>query len=427
MKYTLLYMATAALSLMSLASCGSDDDNVFGVTPTGGVTFHAVPGGAVMNYKLPANTDIKDIRVRYTDAQGKENVVLGSYLSDSLSLGGFNGATQNVPAYVSYVASNGDISGEYATTFSTADSGPYAFFEHAEVKSAWNGFELSYDIPDARMKGLAHVFFVGKNPNTNETDTLLLGSVTLAKGKASKFFRVKQDVEATTVVIKTEDFGGYFVKEQKWDGIKAYSTQKLPASDMTVECAKSMEDDTRKVGLRYLTDGDLKGTRAVQGKYNEYYTFAMGPYAFGSSIIVDMKEQKVPASVRIYTQLMAKKSYYNAPFNGMSWPSLPCDVTVFGSNDKSSWTQLGHYSESDKFTDSSWFNVYRTVQMMTPLTTNEMEAAEPVYMEVTCPISEQTYRYLKVVPNKSFSYDIPSFANNSEYIYMQEMEVYTKK
>ena len=44
-----------------------------------------------------------------------------------------------------------------------------------------------------------------------------------------------------------------------------------------------------------------------------------------------------------------------------------------------------------------------------------------------CPISEQTFRYLKVVPNKSFSYDIPMFANTSEYIYMQEMEVYTKK
>ena len=427
MKYTLLYIATAALSLVSMASCKSDDDNTFGVAPTGGLTFHAVPGGAVLNYKLPSNADIKDIRVRYTDAQGKENIVLGSYLCDSLTLGGFNGATQNVPAYVSYIAANGDISDELATSFSTADSGPYAFFEHAEVKSAWNGFELSYDIPDSRMKGLAHVFFVGKNPNTNETDTLLLGSVTLSKGKASKFFRVKQDVGATTVVIKTEDFGGYFVKEQKWEGIKAYPTQQLAPDDMTVMCPKSMEDDTHKLGIQYLTDGDLKGVKSLSGKYSEYYTFAMGPYAFGSPIIVDMKEQKVPASVRIYTQLMAKEGYYSAPFNGMSWTSLPCDVTVFGSNDQTSWTQLGHYEESDEFTDNSWFNVNHTVQRMNPLTTSEMEAAEPVYMEVTCPISEQTFRYLKVVPNKSFTYRIASFANTSEYIYMQEMEVYTKK
>uniref|UniRef100_UPI004025A6A3 DUF4959 domain-containing protein n=1 Tax=Prevotella sp. TaxID=59823 RepID=UPI004025A6A3 len=427
MKYTLLYMATAALTLMSMASCKSDDDNTFGVTPTGGVTFHAVPGGAVMNYKLPSNADIKDIRVRYTDAQGKENIVLGSYLCDSLSLGGFNGATQNVPAYVSYIASNGDISDEYATSFSTADSGPYAFFEHAEVKSAWNGFELSYDIPDSRMKGLAHVFFVGKNPNTNETDTLLLGSVTLAKGKTSKFFRVKQDVSSTTVVIKTEDFGGYFVKQQKWEGIKAYPTQQLAPGDMTLTCSKSIEDDTHKLGLQYLTDGDLKGVKALAGSYSEYYTFAMGPYAFGTPIIVDMKEQKVPAAVRIYTQLMTKEGYYQPAWNGMSWTSLPCEVTVYGSNDKTLWTQLGHYEESDVFSDNSWFNVNHTVQRMNKLTTSEMDEAEPVYMEVTCPISEQTFRYLKVVPNKSFSYDIPMFANTSEYIYMQEMEVYTKK
>jgi len=274
MKYTLLYIAAAALTILSLGSCKSDDDNTFSVAPTGGVSFHAVPGGAVMNYQLPSNTDIKDIRVRYTDAQGKENIVLGSYLCDSLSLGGFNGATQNVPAYVSYVNGNGDISEEYATTFSTADS---------------------------------------------------------------------------------------------------------------------------------------------------------GPYAFGSPIIVDMKEAKVPASVRIYTQLMAKETYSRPVWNGMSWTCLPCDVTVFGSNDKETWTELSHYSESDEFTDNSWFNVNHTVQRMNVLTSAEMDEAEPVYMDVTCPVSDQTYRYLKVVPNKSFSYDIQMFANTSEYIYMQEMEVYTKK
>jgi hypothetical protein len=64
---------------------------------------------------------------------------------------------------------------------------------------------------------------------------------------------------------------------------------------------------------------------------------------------------------------------------------------------------------------------------MNVLTSAEMDEAEPVYMDVTCPVSDQTYRYLKVVPNKSFSYDIQMFANTSEYIYMQEMEVYTKK
>lgn len=427
MRHTLLYIATAALSLMSLASCGSDDDNRFGVAPTGGVTFHAVPGGAVMNYTLPSNTDIKDVRVRYTDAQGKENIVLGSYLCDSLALGGFNEARQNVPAYISYVASNGDVSDEYTTSFSTDDSGPYAFFEHAEVKSAWNGFELSYDIPDSRMKGLAHVFYVGKNPVTNETDTLLMGSVTLSKGKSSKFFRVTQDVGATTVVIKTEDFGGYFVKQKNWNDVKAYPTQMLSAGDMALSCPKSVEDDTHKIGIQYLTDGDLKGTKALNGKYSEYYTFGMGPYAFGSSIIVDMKKQTVPASVRIYTQLKVKSTYSSPLFNGMSFTSLPCDVTVFGSDDKESWTELGHYSESDVYNDYSWFNINHTCMRPNVLAAQELEDADPVYMEVTCPVSDKGYRYLKVVPNKSYSYDIPMFANSSEYIYMQEMEVYTKK
>ena len=101
-----------------------------------------------MHYALPSNLDIQSIRVRYTDAQGKEDIVEGSYLADSLTLVGFNEARTDVPAYISYVNRQGDVSEEVSTSFSTKDSGPCAFFKEAEVKSAWNGVELSYNLPE---------------------------------------------------------------------------------------------------------------------------------------------------------------------------------------------------------------------------------------------------------------------------------------
>ena len=126
MKTTIINISAACLLALTLASCDSDDDNnTFGVMPdAASVTFTPRSGGAVMHYTLPANLDVQAIRVRYTDAMGKEAIVKGSYLGDSLTLVGFNEARTGVPAYISYVNRQGDVSEETATTFSTKDSDP---------------------------------------------------------------------------------------------------------------------------------------------------------------------------------------------------------------------------------------------------------------------------------------------------------------
>ena len=78
MKTTLINISAVALLALALTACSSDDDNKFSVTPdVASVSFSPRSGGAVMHYALPSNLDIQSVRVRYTDAQGKQDIVEG--------------------------------------------------------------------------------------------------------------------------------------------------------------------------------------------------------------------------------------------------------------------------------------------------------------------------------------------------------------
>lgn len=424
LKYIYILLVAAAMT----TSCSSDDPEIFGVKPTGGVTFTPTPGGAVMNYTLPNEGEIANIRVRYNDVNGKEVVVMGSYLSDHLTLVGFNEARQNVPAFISYVNRQGVCSEEYATTFNTVDSGPYAFFKTAEVTPAWNGFELRYELPEDGMNGFAHVFYVGVNPNTQKTDTLLLGSITLAKGEAKKYFTLQQQLDKNTIMVKTEDFRGYFVKQQVWSDIPSYPTEQVDGKNIDIECPLSYESEENKLGIQYLTDGDTKGLRAVViDDFKDYYTFAMGPYAFGEDIIVDLREQRVPATVRIYTQLKCKDLYTIPIWKYNYVDTLPCEVDVYGSNDKETWTKLGNFSEPADGSGSVWWSRDNLVNRLSKLTYEQVDAVDPIYLEVIMPLSDTKYRYVKVVPVKTFDTQYDQFRNTEQYVTMQELEIYVKK
>lgn len=420
--YILLFAATTLL-----LSCGSDDVERFAVAPMGGVNFTPTPGGAIMNYTLPDNSEIQNIRVRYNDVNGKEVVLLGSYLSKQVELVGFNEARNNIPVFISYVDKNGHMSDEYETTFSTDDSGPYAFFENAEVKPAWNGFELSYNLPKEGMKGYAHVFYVGVNPNTGQSDTLFVNTITLGQGKNSQFYSLKQQSEETTVVVKTEDFRGYFVREQVWENIKSYPTIKFDSNKLSITCPKSYEDDTYKLGIQYLTDGDTKGILSCSGSSKEYYTFVMGPYAFGEGLFIDMGSALVPSSVRIYAQMKAKYSYGSPIWISNYSDTLPCDVTVFASNDYQNWEQIGSYSEPADGSGAKWYERDRLVNRYGSLTIEQMEQNDPVSLDIVFGLSDKAYRYLKVVPNQTFDEYYASLKNTQQYVSMQELEVYVKK
>ena len=191
----------------------------------------------------------------------------------------------------------------------------------------------------------------------------------------------------------------------------------------------SLEDPTQKLGIQYLTDGDTKGaTRLMNGKSSEFFTYCTKNGAMGSYVLVDMKQPRVPASVRLYLLFDMSEAgiYMYGPFSMNYNDRLPCDVKIYGSNnvdDGTSWVLLGkYYTRPNEPAANGWGRSY-----VGPLKTKgEMDLCDPRYCEVVFPLSEDTYQYLKVQVDDVFNTN-PTFANNNENVSYHELEVYVKK
>ena len=208
------------------AAC-SDDDKIGFDLPVDvsqeAIRFTPAPGGAVMHYSLPEDKEVFGIRVRYNSVWGETVVKDGSYLNDSLLLDGFTKA-QDVSARISFVNHRDEESTLYEYNFKTLDSAPWTFFDNVEIHSSWNGFQVIYKSP-AVVTGMAHVFYLGVDPKTQKPDTILMRSFPILQGGDTLNFAVQQESAKNTVVIRTEDFQGYRVRQEIYPDVDAFPTE----------------------------------------------------------------------------------------------------------------------------------------------------------------------------------------------------------
>ena len=440
------------LAFLTLYSC-QDDRVVFEVSVLSeNLSFRAVAGGAVMHYKLPSDAEVLSIRIRYKDAFGQEILRTGSYACDSLNIIGFNEARQGVKAYVTLCDRNNVESEPVEVTFDTEDSGPVSFFERLEVKPGWTGFSLSYDIPkDAR--GMAHVFYVGKMLGTGEPDTLLLKSFLLTKGCDTLHYSFQWNQPSYDVIVRTEDFRGYRVKQKIWTDVKPYGIDRLDPSGFGFfdPSGLSVEDPAARLGKEYLFDGDKKGEGCFSLNDEIFNTYLAGPECIDKPLfIIDLKKPTVITEVWLYGMLYVrtfpkgKHSILN-PFPvkyGPIWTGrydskLPCEVTVYASNDKenaNSWKRVSHFKQDRGLeNDLRWSARCNDGAPAYRLRNKEqVEEADPCFMSLTFPVSGETYRYLKVVVNDLFSTSDGlngkyEGGNSQKYVTIHELEVFTKK
>ena len=411
-------------------ACG-DNDDVFqvGFSQENIRDIRPNPVGAVMYYSLPSDLDVMAIRVRYKDAFGQEIMREGSYASDSIILHGFNEGRQGVEGRVTLCNRGGVESDGYDITFGTKDSGPIAFFNEIQIKPGWNGFSISYNVPEGG-EGMAHVFYVGENPLTCEPDTLLVKSFTFDAGKDSLNLQLKQEASTHTVVVRTEDFRGYVAKQQVWENVKSYNTMKLEPELFVFENKLGINDSQTATSTDYLFDGDMKGFTCMTFNGTNMGTFIAGPMCFGKPLFeLDLKEAKQLAGVRIYTVLAINRPFLGLLFNAYE-NRVPCDITIEASNDRVSWDEVGHYDESrDLDTGLRWAarckgNVHPDYVMNSEL---EVQRAEPCYLSIDFPVLEKTYRYLRVVVNDTFVARDGKDYNTQQHVTFHEFELYVGK
>lgn len=424
------------LLILGLWSC-SDEKISFEIDmPRENISFQPIAGGAVMHYTLPKDKGIEAIIVRYKDAFGHDIVRAGSHVSNTLTLVGFNEAMEGVKAKVTLCDRNNIESEPLEVTFDTKKSGAVAFFDYLDVKPSWNGFMLTFDVPE-NANGMAHVFYVRPNQEAGESDTLLMNSFAIVEGRDTLTFSLKNPGTTNDVLIRTEDFRGYRVKEKIWKGIKAYNTAKLSVDKFDFEDPENLcvDDPAYKIGKKYLFDSDTKGENSFLADQYSLKAYLGGPAVVGRTMgIFTFDTPQFVAALRLYTVLKMSRNYpeyggkyYNIFLYGLYlYDLLPCRLSVYASNDKENWKKIGTYEEDKKYGKTSWcypaLSKYRN-------TIDAVRMSDPVYLEVNFPATGESYKYLKVVVEELFEYggNSPQDANLNQYMFLQELEIYTSK
>lgn len=446
-RLLILCMATASLLL---SACKEDENTFQPSISSEAFSFRPIAGGSIMHYQLPADKEIVGINIRYKNFCGKEILRTASVLSDSISLIGFNEAKENVDAEVRLVKRNGEESTPIAVKFSTEDSAPWAFFDKVQVKSGWNGFSITTDNPQ-NATGMAHVFYLGTDPLTGQPDTVLINSFYLEEGKDTLTFNVKQKRDVNTIVIRTEDFSGYMVKEQVFPNIASYNTQKLDKSNFDFYCDKSIEDEEGMLGQKYLFDGDKKAVNYyIDSDKDHFRTFMAGPEAIGVPMYIDMRKNLLTAQISLYAwanlrrTLGSYSSKYSIMWNYCYDNKLPCDIDVYAAKDdgegasnwdSKEWIKLMSYKQDPDIEESSrWCaKAFRNYDYSYS-TKDQLEKADSVPLNITFPADGQGegYRYLKIIVNKTYNsmvsgWNTTRYSNINNYITFHELELYTKE
>lgn len=438
------------LLIFSLYSC-NDDDKLFNVSPEGlEVKFTPVAGGAMMHYTLPDNRDIFAMNVRYTNSQGQKVLKTCGYSGDSLLLDGFTQAHE-VTANISFVNRSYEESESREYQFKTLDSAPWAFFNDIQVASAWSGFQVIYKSPSV-VTGMAHVFYLGTNPLTNEPDTILVNSFPISRGGDTLVFKVQQERPKNTIIIRTEDFQGFRVRQEVYPDIDAFLSEQwtMTASDF-ISGPTSVENSKAKTGVQYLFDGELRGRERFLASTHQnpitqpsteiFASYLAGPNALNKPIILDLREQKTPAWIRMYAlcpmhanEPAGPNAELGTSWNGCYEDKLPCQVTVYGNKNSSDpedagWEYLGRLNqdpyastEKDKWT-------YKSLELMyAPKTVDELDKMDPYYVDISFPALNNTYRYLKIMVHDTFRKRQSSTnTNRNAYFTLHELEIFVKK
>lgn len=436
--------------LLGFFAC-NDNDYVFAPSTDGlKIEFTPVAGGAMMYYTLPDNSDIFAMNVRYKDWQGQDVLKACGYSGDSLLLDGFTQG-QEVHAQISFVNQNNEESAALEYQFSTLDSAPWKFFEGIEVTPSWNGYQVIYKSP-AVVTGMAHIFYLGTNPTTHQEDTILVNSFPILQGGDTLSFVLQQEREKNTVIIRTEDFLGFRVRQEIYPDIDAFRTEQWPMTAADFISGPSVENTIAKTGVAYLFDGEVLGRERLIASATEenkgerkatqtVATYLAGPHAYEDPIILDMREEKIPAWIRLYCLYPMNATFPVSNqelcdvWIGSYADKIPCHVSVYGNKESSDpnadgWVRIGELNQdpTPETLKDRWS--YLTTQTyLAPDDVNDLENKDPIYVDIQFPPQNNTYRYLKIVVHDTFdSTNIFGINyNEEEYFTLHELEVYVKK
>lgn len=438
------YIGILAVFFVVLAAC-KEDKVVFDVpVPEEGIRFEPVSGGAIMHYTLPKNTDICAICARYENDRGEEVTMLGTPFVDSILLTGFNAPATNVPVRLTVTDNNNVESAPVMRTFNTLASAPFAFIDSVEVFGSWGGFyvESSYT---GDVSGIVDVYYVGENPYTKEIDTLFIQNFSIQAGQVTTNIALENGAEETTLVLKTEDSKGNYVRTKVVPGLRKYDMELYPGDKWKLSDPGNFSDEYQggndnpsynyctMFGLEFLKDGDKTGSRRLErGEWNEYYYTYLtktdgGSYSY---VQVEFDEPQVVASVRLYG-IVKNRALMDDFFGGYVSDYLPCHVKILASNDPDlpdeQWVELADFVQSD---DANSEGCWGNHELINTSNMDDYKNVEPYYANVVCAVEATAYKYIRVVSLdhfRTYTESAEMYGNTEDRISYHELEVYVQK
>ena len=203
--------------------------------------------------------------------------------------------------------------------------------------------------------------------------------------------------------------------------------------------------------MEYLFDGELKGLeRLIASAYEDkdsrqgtevYGAYLAGPNAYRKPMILDLREQKTPAWIRIYClyPILAQHAVGQATW-GNVWigsyeDKVPCKISVYGNStssdpDDEGWVYLGQLDQApEREAVTKRWSRLTTDLASAPKDVDDLETKNPIYVDIQFPPVNNKYRYLKVLVLDTFdtSREDGINRNQQEYFTLQELEVYVKK
>ena len=297
MKKILLLLMMAVV----VFACDKDSDPIFKVDVEGEpISFTAFPGGATMHYQVANNSDIHGIRAVYNDYLGNQKIVEGTHNGAELRLLGFIDETIDIPVKIYYLDKNDIASEPIEKTFNVLDCAAKEIFEDLAVTSFWNGFMVSFTAPE-QTDGFIHMARKVKLEN-GETEIRILESMPIVGGESTfRFTDTTDEEDLTDVIVWTEDFFGNKVRTEEYNDVIGLTDFQMAQEGNFTFHGSSVEDESRKIGAKYLFDGDTKGEYRAETKTIETpASFVSDRNAVPGFWTVEFNEGQKPSRIKVY-------------------------------------------------------------------------------------------------------------------------------
>ncbi len=338
---TLISFSAVLFLFLFVTACNKEEADV---TPPGTVTvtdIQALNGGAIINFKLPDDSDLLYVRAEYTNALGNQVFRASSRFAESIEIDGFNEAG-DYPVYLYAVDQANNKSEAVEVTVSPYKSFIYLVQESITLVPDLGGVKINWENP-AEKTVFVYLYY---NNNQKENERIL------SSNNAEETFVIRgMDSVSYSFSVLVEDFNGNKTDKVFIDEIKPLFEQKIDKSTWTLEQSLSINGDAWEGETVNFWD-DVVDTKESPAD-NSYFIINRdqngGILNYPLDIVIDLNKKIILNRFVVWQRAywyvdgnngVSENYYYYQNENMRSFD-------IYASNDKQEWLLLGKFDIGD--------------------------------------------------------------------------------